>query len=89
MLAFFAPGPWQMVIFLIIVLLLFGNRIPQVAKSLGKGITEFKKGVKAGEDDDDDDDEDEEEELPKKKSKKKVKKQVVKDEDEEEDEDEE
>ena len=80
MLAFFAPGPWQMVIFLIIVLLLFGNRIPDVAKSLGKGITEFKKGVKAGEEDDDDE---EEEELPKKKSKKKVKKEVDEDEDEE------
>ena len=80
MLAFFAPGPWQMVIFLIIVLLLFGNRIPDVAKSLGKGITEFKKGVKAGEEDDDDE---EEEELPKKKSKKKVKKEVDEEEDEE------
>ena len=52
MLAFFAPGPWQMVILLVIILLLFGNRIPDVAKSLGKGITEFKKGVKAGEEDD-------------------------------------
>ncbi len=80
MLAFFAPGPWQRVILLVIILLLFGNRIPDVAKSLGKGITEFKKGVKAGEEDDDDD---EEEELPKKKSKKKVKKEVDEDEDEE------
>ena len=80
MLAFFAPGPWQMVILLVIILLLFGNRIPDVAKSLGKGITEFKKGVKAGEEDDDDEDE---EELPKKKSKKKVKQEVDEDEDEE------
>ena len=80
MLAFFAPGPWQMVILLVIILLLFGNRIPDVAKSLGKGITEFKKGVKAGEEDDDDD---EEEELPKKKSKKKVKNEADEDEDEE------
>ena len=75
MLAFFAPGPWQMVILLVIILLLFGNRIPDVAKSLGKGITEFKKGVKAGEEDDDDEDE---EELPKKKSKKKVKQEGLK-----------
>ena len=80
MLAFFAPGPWQMVILLVIILLLFGNRIPDVAKSLGKGITEFKKGVKAGEDDDDDEDE---EELPKKKSKKKIKQQADEDEDDE------
>ena len=80
MLAFFAPGPWQMVSLLVIILLLFGNRIPDVAKSLGKGITEFKKGVKAGEEDDDDEDE---EELPKKKSKKKVKQEDDEEEDEE------
>ena len=77
MLAFFAPGPWQMVILLVIILLLFGNRIPDVAKSLGKGITEFKKGVKAGEEVDED--EDDEEELPKKK----VKQEDDKEEDEE------
>ena len=28
-----------------ILLLLFGNRLPSVMRSLGKGITEFKKGV--------------------------------------------
>ena len=77
----FTPGPWQMIILFVIILLLFGNRIPQVAKSLGKGITEFKKGVKSGEEDDcDDEDEDD---LPRKKSKKKVKKEVDEDEDEE------
>ena len=76
----FTPGPWQMIILFVIIMLLFGHRIPQVAKSLGKGITEFKKGVKSGEDDDDDD---EEEELPKKKSKKKVKNEADEDEDEE------
>ena len=75
----FTPGPWQLVILLVIILLLFGNRIPQVAKSLGKGITEFKKGVKSGENDEDDD---EEEELPKKKSKKKVKNEADEDDEE-------
>ena len=78
MLAFFAPGPWQMVILLVIILLLFGNRIPEVAKSLGKGIKEFKKGVATGEEEEDD-----EEELPKKKSKKKVKQEDDEEEDEE------
>ena len=34
----------------VIVLLLFGNRIPSVMLSLGQGVTEFKKGMKEIED---------------------------------------
>jgi len=34
-----------------IALLLFGKRLPEVARSLGKGIVEFKKGVRGIEDD--------------------------------------
>jgi len=45
MLAFFSPGPVQLVIVLVVVLLLFGNRLPSVMRSLGLGITEFKKGI--------------------------------------------
>lgn len=44
------PGPMEMVIVLVIVLLLFGRKIPGLARSLGSGITEFKKGLKEGED---------------------------------------
>lgn len=43
--AFLTPGPLQLVFVLIIVLLLFGNRLPSVMRSLGIGITEFKKGI--------------------------------------------
>lgn len=39
-------GPWQIVFVLLVVLLLFGTRLPSVARSLGLSITEFKKGVK-------------------------------------------
>jgi sec-independent protein translocase protein TatA len=37
-------------IILIIALLLFGNRLPSVMRSLGKGVTEFKKGIDGVED---------------------------------------
>lgn len=39
-------GPTEIIIFLVIVMLLFGRRIPETMFSLGKGITEFKKGMK-------------------------------------------
>jgi sec-independent protein translocase protein TatA len=42
----FSPGPMEMVIVGMIALLLFGNRLPNVMRSLGQGITEFKKGVR-------------------------------------------
>ena len=45
-LAFFSPGPWQFIIVLMVILVLFGNRLPSVMRSLGEGITEFKKGIK-------------------------------------------
>ena len=49
-LAFVTPGPMEMMIFGTIALLLFGKRLPEVARSLGKGIVEFKKGVRGIED---------------------------------------
>ena len=45
MFAFLSPGPLQLVFVLLVVLLLFGNRLPSVMRSLGLGITEFKKGI--------------------------------------------
>ncbi len=37
-------GTWEIVVILFLVLLLFGGkRLPELAKSLGKGIHEFKK----------------------------------------------
>ncbi len=43
-------GPMEVVVILVIALLLFGSRLPQVGRSLGKGIVEFKKGIKGIED---------------------------------------
>ncbi|MBM81729.1 MAG: Sec-independent protein translocase TatA [Planctomycetaceae bacterium] len=45
-LPFGGSGPWELVIVLAIALLLFGKRLPEVARSMGKGIVEFKKGVR-------------------------------------------
>lgn len=39
-------GMMEWVIILVIMLLLFGRRLPEVGKSLGQGIVEFKKGLK-------------------------------------------
>jgi sec-independent protein translocase protein TatA len=43
-------GPYDMLVILVIALLLFGNRLPSVMRSLGKGVTEFKKGIEGIED---------------------------------------
>jgi len=45
-------GPWEAAIIAVIVLVLFGNRLPGAAKSLGQSFTAFKKGVTEGVDED-------------------------------------
>lgn len=37
--------PWHLLLFGAVALLLFGKRLPEVGRSLGKGIAEFKKGL--------------------------------------------
>jgi len=44
-------GPMEMVIVGIVAVLLFGKRLPEVGRSLGKGLVEFKKGIRGIEDD--------------------------------------
>ena len=42
-----AIGPWQIVLIVVIVLLLFGGRkIPELMRGLGSGIKEFKDASK-------------------------------------------
>ena len=41
----FGLSPMEMMICGTIALLLFGSRLPEVARSLGKGMREFKEGV--------------------------------------------
>ena len=49
-LAFTMPGTFEWIIIAGIGLLIFGKRLPEVGRSLGKGIVEFKKGLKGIED---------------------------------------
>ena len=44
-------GPMELAILAVVVLLLFGNRLPSVMRSMGRGIVEFKKRVQGIEDD--------------------------------------
>jgi sec-independent protein translocase protein TatA len=38
-------SPYHLLVVMVIALLLFGNRLPSVMRSLGQGIVEFKKGL--------------------------------------------
>ena len=50
-LGFFNLGGWEIALLALAALLIFGKRLPEVGKSLGKGIVEFKKGLHGIQDD--------------------------------------
>jgi sec-independent protein translocase protein TatA len=43
-------GVFEWGVILIIALLIFGHKLPSLARSMGSSVNEFKKGVKEGED---------------------------------------
>lgn len=50
----FSPGPFEIILILVIVLLLFGGKkIPELMKGMGKGIRNFKDGLNTDEDEED------------------------------------
>lgn len=42
----FGLGPWEIAIIAIVAILLFGSRLPSIARSAGQSIMEFRRGFK-------------------------------------------
>lgn len=40
------PGGWELVVILVVGLLIFGRRLPEIGRSVGRTIVEFKKGLR-------------------------------------------
>jgi sec-independent protein translocase protein TatA len=49
--AWLTLSPPELLVLALVVLLLFGNRLPSVMRSLGQGVVEFKKGLQGVEND--------------------------------------
>jgi sec-independent protein translocase protein TatA len=48
-------GHLELLVIAFVILLLFGNRLPGLMRSLGRGVVEFKQGLHGGSSDADDD----------------------------------
>jgi len=42
----FGLGIWELVIILLIILILFGRKLPEIGEGLGKGIRSFRKSIR-------------------------------------------
>lgn len=41
----FGLGTWELLVILIVALLVFGKRLPEVMRGLGRSVNEFKRGM--------------------------------------------
>ncbi len=66
-------GPMEIVVILIIALIVLGpKKLPEMARSAGRGMREFRSAMSMGPDDEDDDEEDEREERRRAKRRERV-----------------
>lgn len=54
LLAVFGIGTTEMIVVMVVILVLFGHRLPSVMRSMGRGIKEFKEGINDPSEPDDD-----------------------------------
>lgn len=40
------PGHWELIVVVLIAVLIFGKRLPDIIRGCGKSISEFRKGLK-------------------------------------------
>lgn len=43
--AFWTPGPAEIIIIGVVALIIFGNRLPHVARNIARSVTSFRKGL--------------------------------------------
>ncbi|HUW34489.1 MAG TPA: twin-arginine translocase TatA/TatE family subunit [Planctomycetota bacterium] len=42
----FGMGPWEMAAIAVVLLIVFGNRLPEAMRNLGRSVLEFKRGMR-------------------------------------------
>ncbi len=49
-LGFWTPGPVELGVILIVAVLVWGRKLPEIARGMGKSVSEFKKGIQEAKD---------------------------------------